>query len=560
MLLFCSRAVMVAGLSLCVVLLWCPPGSAQAKEGEDAPPVIRKIIIEREQIYTQKEAESTRLFRIINAVNWVTRERIVRQELLFQEGDLLDVELVAETERNLRAIKGLATVLVLVEPVREGQVDIRVRTRDALTLRFEASTSFVGGEAQGRLSLGENNLFGYGSSLSYIQTRRSNKRVDRVQYFEPRVFGSRHSFFSSYAGGHTEANGGKLSTSYYLFEIARPLYRLDTRHAYAVGYVFDDGMDTFFNGDIDATTDVEREKTGANLSYVNRWGSRFDKHTLTSQLAFEDTRYGAVFGTRPIAVPDNAAVWTWIENYSERKTDYFLEQEQLDALEGIEDVEFGWEAGLSLGAGYRDNQTTPDRLSFIHGLNLQSVSLPVTEGILALKGTALGRVDAGRYQGWEVNTFAHYYYQGLPEQTLVSSIAFDAVYEGEGLERELVLDEASGLRGYRAKAFSGNKRLRLNVEDRIFTPIEFYSVVVGVALFFDSGYVWKRGEHPDLGDLRSSAGIGLRIGSLPLIKKNVIRIDMAFPFTSDDAAGFSISFSGGQVIQLLRNAEGNENF
>ncbi len=505
---------------------------------------------------------STRLFRVINSINWLTRENTIRQELLFQSGDPLDVELVAETERNLRAIKGLAFVEILLEAVTPGWVDLRIRTRDAFTLRFEASTSFVGGEANGRLSFGEGNLFGYGSSLHYVQTRRTHKRVDRVQYFEPRVLGSRQSFFARYAGGRVQVDGRDLNTIYYQFEVARPLYRLDTRHSYAVSYAFDDGIETFYDGDIDETTDVERKKVGTHFSFVNRWGTRFDKQTLSTSLAYQDTRYGAQFGagTRKIVVPEDAQFWSWVENFSQRKTAYFFEHDQLDALEGVEDIEVGWEAGFSLGSGYRDKKEGRDGFSLIHGFNAQSLSLPTTCGILALQATALGRVNVGHYLGWEAKAFAHHYYQGFPYQTLVSSVAFDAVYEGEDLERELVLDEASGLRGYRAKAFSGNKRLRLNLEDRIFTPFEVYRVVFGFALFVDSGYVWKRGVSPDLADLRSSVGFGLRIGSLPLIKNNVLRIDIAFPLNSDEVAGFSISFSSGQLIQVLKNAEENEEF
>ncbi len=533
-----------------------------AEDGRNHPVFILKIIVERGEIYSKEEAESTRLFRMLNTVNWLTRENTIRQELLFQEGDLLDAELVAETERNLRAIKGLSVAEVLIEPSHPGGVDIRVRTRDAFTLRIEASTSFVGGEAAGRLSLGESNLFGYGSSFSFVQTRRTKKSVNRIQYFEPRLFGSRQSFFTRYAKGDLKTNGHKISTVYYQFEVARPFFRLDTRHAYSIGYVFDDGADTFYDGDIDETTDVLRKKTGTSLVFSKRWGTRFYKHILTSTVRYQKIRYGEQFGNgkRTILVPDDAEFYSWVESYGQRKTHYFLEQEQLDTLEGVEDIEVGWEAGFSLGPGYRDKNKEGGIYTLIHGFNAQSVSIPTTDSVLVLHASALGRVNAGRYFGWEGKAFVHYYYQGFPWQTLVSSFIFDAVYEREDLERELILDEASGLRGYRAKAFSGNKRLRLNIEDRIFTPIEVYHVVFGFAAFLDSGYVWERGHTPDISDLRSSLGIGLRIGSLPLLKNTVLRVDMAFPLNSDDAAGFSISFRSGQIIQLLSNTEEGEEF
>ena len=550
MVLFCTR------------LLFNPPALLQADDNDAQAPVIRGIIIDRGQIYPEHEAESTRLFRVLNAIHWMSREQTIRQELLFKEGDGLDVELIAETERNLRALSVLSVADVLVEPIQPGWVDVRIRTRDAFTRRFEASTSFVGGQAHGRLNVGERNLFGTGVSLSYVQTRWTNKEVNRIQFFEPRVFGSRKSFFARYAGGRVQSAGRDFNTVFYQFALARPFYRLDTRHSYGISYVFDDGIDTFYNGNIDKTTEVERKKVSTALIFANRWGTRFSKQTLTTSLAYHDTRYGERFGTetRDIAVPEDTVFWSLIENLTHKKTAYFLEQDQLDALEGVEDIEVGWSAGLSAGAGYRKKKNGHDRSPFFNGINADALLLPSTHSLLALHAASFGRIDSGRYLAWETEAFIHYYYQGFREQTLVASIAFDAVYEGEDLERELILDEASGLRGYRAKAFSGNKRLRLNVEDRIFTPFEFYRVVFGFALFADSGYVWKRGENPKLADLRSSIGFGLRIGSLPLIKNNVIRIDFAFPLNKDDAAGFSISVSGGQLIQLLKNAEENEEF
>jgi hemolysin activation/secretion protein len=164
------------------------------------------------------------------------------------------------------------------------------------------------------------------------------------------------------------------------------------------------------------------------------------------------------------------------------------------------------------------------------------------------------------------NGYAHYYLQmkqfsvgtiTFPRQTLAVNLStlltkdIDAPFQTS-------LGENEGLRGYTFKSFTGQNRLLFNVENRIFTPLDFRVVGIGLAAFLDAGYVWTSEEHLSFNDLGVSAGIGLRIGLKKSQSAKVIRVDLAFPlrdettrFTDADRKGYSISVSSGHIFNAI---------
>ena len=80
-------------------------------------PVIRSIEIERQDIFPAVAAQQSRsLYTWANYFHIKTREHIIRNELLFSEGDTLDQELLSESERKLRALAFLGEAEISIEP------------------------------------------------------------------------------------------------------------------------------------------------------------------------------------------------------------------------------------------------------------------------------------------------------------------------------------------------------------------------------------------------------------------------------------------------------------
>ena len=98
-------------LAVCCCLLG-RTGLAQNVTGPTTGPVIDTIIVQTFNVFDPAEAEANTVARIVNGIRFTTRTNVVRRELLFKQGEPLDSALVAETQRNLRALRMFRSVTI----------------------------------------------------------------------------------------------------------------------------------------------------------------------------------------------------------------------------------------------------------------------------------------------------------------------------------------------------------------------------------------------------------------------------------------------------------------
>ena len=96
--------------------------------------------------------------------------------------------------------------------------------------------------------------------------------------------------------------------------------------------------------------------------------------------------------------------------------------------------------------------------------------------------------------------------------------------------RQLFLGENRGLRGYPNYFKTGQKRIVVNLEDRIYPKIFIYSFGLGATIFTDLGYIWDNDEPLQWHRPYVATGIGLRIGSTKTRGAAVFRFDFAIIF------------------------------
>ena len=116
--------------------------------------------------------------------------------------------------------------------------------------------------------------------------------------------------------------------------------------------------------------------------------------------------------------------------------------------------------------------------------------------------------------------------------TLALRIDMQVADNGDRLPAQFTLGESNGLRGYPARQFTGRRLLRLNLEDRMGAGWRLGPFDVGAIAFFDAGWLAAQGE--SLSTAGSSVGVGLRLGSSPLLGGAVIRMDLAMPLSDID--------------------------
>jgi hypothetical protein len=110
--------------------------------------------------------------------------------------------------------------------------------------------------------------------------------------------------------------------------------------------------------------------------------------------------------------------------------------------------------------------------------------------------------------------------------------------------RLLPLGGLSGVRGHDEFFLSGNEKVVLNAESRLFANLDILSVLFGGVIFFDAGQVWS--EYRPVSDpgWHHSLGLGLRISMEKSSRSHLVRIDVA----SGQNGDWSLLFGTGQYF------------
>ena len=213
-----TAAVFVASLAM---------GAPAVRAGEPASPLmVGPISLSRDDVFTQAEVDSAHgavgfMKRLSNRLHPTTSARVLRHELLFREGDRYRPDLLAETERNLRALGFLADVAVApVDTTADGRIAVLVATRDAWTLKSDVSWSLdAGGAAQWTVQLSDVNFLGQGVTAGVGLGRDLTSDYWNVWTRQRRVAGTGLTLGLDYA----DRTDGSLRR----LELSRPFYALD---------------------------------------------------------------------------------------------------------------------------------------------------------------------------------------------------------------------------------------------------------------------------------------------------------------------------------------------
>ena len=178
-------------------------GAAALAQTETDCTRIRHITFDVQDVYPETD-DNTWFESTLNFFHFRTREDVVRQELLFREGDCYEAYRIEECARNLRAFSIFADARILQAPViDENVIDLHIITRDRFTLRAEISASHNAGTTKNRISVGDKNLFGRNKSLHFSHSKVEDEGTNRFTYKDNRIW-QHYALFTQ----HEEARGG----------------------------------------------------------------------------------------------------------------------------------------------------------------------------------------------------------------------------------------------------------------------------------------------------------------------------------------------------------------
>ncbi len=212
------------------------------------------------------------LFNIANDLHVVTKESVIRTELLFKEGDSLDNDIIEETERNLRNLDFLGDNKIHIDTLSRDSVDIHIYTKD----QWSTIVSYVLESGGGLTRIGGNfeevNFLGLGKKLFAQGVNESDVGWTwTLSYGDPQLFGTRWR-------ANTRLNAGPLIKSVTL-DFSRPYISLDTRWAGGFGgYYLDETQRLFEEGK--EVSRIKYQTEGAYVYLSRAFGERFRKKRI----------------------------------------------------------------------------------------------------------------------------------------------------------------------------------------------------------------------------------------------------------------------------------------
>ncbi|MEW6731854.1 MAG: BamA/TamA family outer membrane protein, partial [Acidobacteriota bacterium] len=151
--------------------------------------------------------------------NTITRDQVLRREILVNEGDLYNQELFDLSRLRLNQLGYFEEIkeedVQFQTDERNGQVEItlKVKEKGRQQISFTGGVSGIGGSFIG-ISYSTNNLFGYGESLSFEVAAGNRQRNFSVSFTEPYLRGRPISLGFSVFTSRIKFFGGGLNTGF----------------------------------------------------------------------------------------------------------------------------------------------------------------------------------------------------------------------------------------------------------------------------------------------------------------------------------------------------------
>lgn len=504
----------------------------QAATGADisaTPPVIRSIDLHIGDVFDADDPRENGVFyRLANRLHRDTRPSVVRQQLLFEGGDVLDPQVLQETERLLRNNPYFSDAEIDILPVSDEQVDVVVATRDTWSLKGGISFGRQGGANHSSFEIADSNLFGRGKKVVLRQSFEVDRDSLLARYQDLNLFGSRTQMLAEVSHN---SDGER-----YLLDLGLPFFALDSRRSLGLLALSDLRVVPIYRRGKVVDTFVQQSRhyevfqgfsSGLVDGHSNRWsyGLTFEEEQFSSPV-------DPLFDTSSPLPTDRTLAYPWID--FERLGSDYLETRNMDRIGRTEDYFLGTRLHARFGVAPQAFGSDRDRLVF--STDLLHARRPTDSSLLQMSTSILGRwsndgFENVRWQGdAQFNQRFGHRHQFFARLSLGRDYARDP-------ESQMLLGGDSGLRGYPQRFQDGDQRFLLTLEQRFFTSWNLLRLAnVGGAVFFDVGRAWTSGAEDDPGSgVLKDVGIGLRLGLNRSSTASVLHLDIAMPL--DDATG-----------------------
>ncbi|MCB2201458.1 hypothetical protein KQH51_01855 [bacterium] len=500
--------------------------------------IIDSLIVDNRNIFdTDLPRYDNWVFRTANKLNIVTREHVIRRELLFHAGEPFSAELAREIARNLRSDYSIYDAWWEIEPLPNRHLTARLITTDRWSLTGGAVVQRNGDETDFQFGFEEDNFLGLNQQvLLQYEIQEADDNFAEARFRDRRVFGENYLVSFRYKGDPTD----EISE----ITVGRPYYNLNQNLSYflTVGSLaarrdqYDD------NSRLIARSNSRADQFLFESMY--RWGSYRHKTGLMLNYRYHyestsDRQVAADIDPTDIVFADDSLTHEMRAGLSLQNLD-FTTTRRINGFDEVEDVTLGqslsaW-GGRAFAPDFREYRydliSLEGRLAWRFGNNLAIVNYDRTFWFRR-------EADLRRWSRAALS----YYNNRLPFVTFAGRILFQRDWRSDNSAR-LELGGASGLRGFPQRFRVGDRIMVMNLETRWFPNIEFLSVLFGAVAFTDLGRTWKPGQSTTFENFHQTVGIGLRISLEKASNAEIFRIDLS----RDQDNRWELSFGTGQYF------------
>jgi hypothetical protein len=541
----CALAVLihVTGLSAAESALWSEPVDAElaARDstlGRYDGRTIDSLVVDSRNIFDTDDPQYAGfLFRTANRLHIVTREHVIRRELLFAPGDRFSSELARETARNLRSDYSIYDAWWEIEELDSGGLLVRLVTTDRWSLTGGVVLQRNGDETDFQIGFEEDNFLGLNQYLLLqYEMQEADENFAEARFQDRRVFGHPFLLGLRYKGDPTDEI--KELT------VGRPFYNLQQRFSFGASVLARGARRDLYD---DNNSLLARSTSAADqflLEGIYRWGSYKNKTglMLNYRYVFETTFDRKIAeGVDPgdIVFPTDSVAHEIVGGAFLQNLE-FATTRRLNGFDQVEDVTLG--QSLTLRAGR----------AFVPGLNDYRYDLLTFEARLAGRfrhnlliinydRTFWFRRESDLRRWSQVSVV--YYNNRLPIVTFAARVLYQRDWRSDNSAR-LELGGASGLRGFPRRFRIGDRMVVANLETRWFPGLELLSVQFGGVLFTDLARSWKPDEATLIEDFHQTIGVGLRISLEKASNAELFRIDLS----RNQDNQWEVSFGTGQYF------------
>ncbi len=504
---------------------------------------IGQIYVNVKDIFPAEEDLSW-LYRKANGWKYTTQDPVILRELTFKPGMEITNFHIRESSRNIRTLDFIRRVDIKPIIIDAETIDVYVEVQDTWTLIPQVSYSSGDGRNKQSFGLAESDLFGLGKRLEFLVEDDDGRKTTQTVYDDRRFFGSENQFELA----QFQRSDGDI----HQISLERPLRTLFDDKSFGVSFLYGDTAERLFRNNEeryvyrDKNTDFdifytfvkgqpeiqsrrysfgynyfENNFSDADADDYDDLGIDLDEVTLEDVELPEDRRFvGPYFAFESIQPQ-------------------FISKNYIDRFDRFDDYNLGNQSSMKF-------QLAPEALGSDADALLFSASTG-TGWLFTPESFLRGEIGVGtRYLEEEgtlensiIRSDLRYYNLlgnkkigglSLGNHTLAAAFTMDYAQKLDR-DREFLLGADNFLRGYSARTFSGDKRIAINLEDRIHWKEDVWKLIsLGTVFFIDVGTSTTDSLSTAIQDeVYSDVGFGLRIGLPRSSGSRVLRFDVAFP-------------------------------